>query len=232
MAKQTDLNEIRRLAVNFLHLNPKPTPISVIVDHPYISSAYIPSVDNRDKIFNVMEDDIEWVKYKTMLGNKLWESDLNGILALMLNKYHLAFIKYAKPYMSKKDFDTYLAYIWIASENPNQDANVKIRTLISWFKAANKKYLMEPDELRYYTNLPDIVKVYRGVAVGRAANDGLSWTGNIKTAQWFASRFGKGGYIIQGDINKQDIFAYFNGRGEDELLCNSSKVYNKSVIKT
>lgn len=225
--KQTNLQEVRNMAILFLNSEPKPLLLNVLVDHPYFDSIYLPCIDDHGKFFNVLEDEFQLVKYKTKMQELIMNSDLDHILALMLPKYHLAFLKYIKPYLSKKDFDNHLAYIWVASENPNQDKNVGIRTLISWFKQANKKYLMSEDELEYYRNLPDVVNVYRGVAVGRAASNGLSWTCNYKTAEWFANRFNTGnrrGYVIKGKINKADIFAYFNSRGEDEVLCNSTKV--------
>ena len=120
------------------------------------------------------------------------------------------------------------------SENPNQDANITIEEFVQWFSQADRKNLMEKDELEYYNNLPETVKIYRGVAVGRAEQQGLSWTCNYETAKWFSQRFDRAdekGYIIKGEIAKKDIFAYLNGRNEDEILCNSSKVMNKEIIK-
>ena len=89
------------------------------------------------------------------------------------------------------------------------------------------RYVQDKEEYEYYCELPDMIEVYRGVAVGRAKEDGLSWTCNRKTAEWFANRFNYSdnkGYIIKGVIDKADVFAYFNGRNEDEICCNSSKV--------
>ena len=225
MAKVTDLNAVKRVAIQFLHLDPKPIPeLPFFINHPYFESRQLPSVNNRNKFFDILEDRDEYNLYCKSIEDRILNGDIYTIFALMLTKYQLTFLKYTKEYMSKKDFETLLAHVWVASENPNQDSNVKIRTLISWFKQANKKYLMEPDELEYYNNLPSQVKVYRGVAVGRAKAEGLSWTCNYNTAEWFANRFGGGGYVLCGIIDKADVFAYFNRRGEDEVLCNSSKV--------
>ena len=118
---------------------------------------------------------------------------------------------------------------WIMSENPNQDANISIDEFIKWFSQADRKNLMNKEEMQYFNNLPDEVNIYRGIAVGRAEQDGLSWTCNYDTAKWFANRFNHGdktGYIVKGTIAKKDIFAYLNGRNEDEILCNSKKIYN------
>ena len=152
-------------------------------------------------------------------------------MMMLCAPYRFTFLKYAKPYLSKEEFDKTLARCWITCENPNQDKNVQIRTFIGWFKKADKKTIMNEEEYEYYRNLPDIVEVYRGVAVSRAEQEGLSWTCKYETAEWFSRRFdneaeSKYGYILKGRINKEDVFAYFNSRGEDEILCNSSKVYN------
>lgn len=225
--RQTDLEKAKSVAIQFLYLKPKQTAgFGFFVDHPFINSIF---VGDKQGPFNIFDEPARFQNYLKGLAEVINKGDLNTIFTYMLNKYHLAYLKFVKDYLSKKDFDKYFAYVWIASENPNQDATVKIRTLISWFKQANKKYLMEDDELQYYNSLPDIINVYRGVAVGRNAQKGLSWTCNYKTAEWFANRFntkGMKGYILQGTVNKDDVFAYFNGRGEDEVVCNSEKVYN------
>lgn len=73
-----------------------------------------------------------------------------------------------------------------------------------------------------YTSMPDELRIYRGVAIGREPN-GLSWTSNLETAKWFAHRFDrddKTGYIETAIAKKEDVLAYFNTRGEDELVVN------------
>lgn len=230
--RETDLDGAKRVAIQFLYLKPKQTVgFGFFVDHPFINTAYV--ADKQGPFF-IFDEPKRFQSYLQQLADIINRGNLDTIFAHMLNKYHLAYLKFAKDYLSKKDFDKYLAYVWIASENPNQDATVKIRTLISWFKQANRKYLMEPNELAYYNNLPQKLNIYRGIAVGRANKEGLSWTCNYKTAEWFANRFNekdKKGYILQGEIDKDDVFAYFNGRNEDEILCNSQKVYNITKIQ-
>lgn len=230
--KVTDLQAVKGVALQFLNLRPEPVNgIPFFVNHPFLESSMIP--DSKNNIYNVFEHPEVLNDYRNRMKAIILKGKLETIFCYMSKKYQLAFLKYAKPYMSKEDFDRYLAFVWISSENPNQDATVKIRTLISWFKQANKNYLMEKDELQYYNNLPAVVKVYRGIAVGRANQKGLSWTCDVDKAIWFANRFNtktQKGYLLEGNIHKEDIFAYFNGRQESEVLCNSSKIYNLNRI--
>lgn len=234
--KQTDLKALQALAISFLNLEPKPIKeVPLLVTHPFIDSRIVGYKNNEEfEMIDIFDQPEKFEKVKLQLSNSITNGTLETIFARMLNKYHLSFLKYAKPYMSKRDFERFLAYAWVASENPNQDINVSIPELISWFKTADRKNLMEKEELNYYNALPEEVNIYRGIAVGRAEQQGLSWTCNYETAKWFSQRFDRAdekGYIIKGKIAKKDIFAYLNGRNEDEILCNSSKVMNKEIIK-
>ena len=124
--------------------------------------------------------------------------------------------------MSLKDFSHYLADAWVSSENPSQDVNCSLSLLISWFQQADKKVLMETEDYKVYTSLPEELNIYRGVALGREPN-GLSWTADLEKAKWFAHRFDRGdkqGYVEAAIVNKAGVLAYFNTRDEDELVVN------------
>lgn len=82
-------------------------------------------------------------------------------------------------------------------------------------------------------NLPEIVKVYRG---GNSASlsyeKGYSWTLDINTANFFASRLGTDeGYIVEGEVNKRDIIEAFLDYGsEQEILINPQDIHIISKI--
>ena len=81
---------------------------------------------------------------------------------------------------------------------------------------------MTEEELNVYNSLSDTesIEIYRGVGHGREPY-GLSWTANVATAQWFAKRWeNKDAYMLKTHCNKSDVLAYFNCRGEDELVVN------------
>ena len=228
-----DFEKVKEIAISFLHLTPKQNKIlPFFVDHPYFESAVV--LDNQGNQINILEDSESLISLQESIENRIQHAkDVYDILVLMRKGYHLTFLKYSKQYLDKHTFDELLSFMWINSENPNQDVNVSISTFIKWFKAADRKTIMSESEYKYYTALPDELNIYRGVAVGREESKGLSWTCNLDTAKWFSKRFDRKeekGYILKGTIRKEDIFAYLNERGEDEILCNSSKVYNIEKI--
>lgn len=63
--------------------------------------------------------------------------------------------------------------------------------------------------------------VYRGVN-GSGVNRrdcGLSWTGSLEVACWFATKFGgEEAAVNSASLRLQDIYCYYNGRDEDEYL--------------
>ena len=43
------------------------------------------------------------------------------------------------------------------------NARVSLDTLVEWFKEADKSHLMSKDELKAYHELPDELRIYRGI---------------------------------------------------------------------
>ena len=79
---------------------------------------------------------------------------------------------------------------------------------------------MGQEDLAVFHQFPEEINIYRGVAVYRNP-DGISWTMDSKTAEWFAHRFDTGkqhGYVRTGMIDKRHILAYFDERGEKEIV--------------
>lgn len=63
--------------------------------------------------------------------------------------------------------------------------------------------------------------VYRGVhGSGEARRDcGLSWTGSLETACWFATKFGDENIAVNiAQLRLQDIYCYYTKGDEDEYL--------------
>ena len=232
MKKQTNLKAIKTIAKLFLHLPLEVTEFVSILQHPVYNT---PIQVDDGKMVNILED-----KEALDRMNKLYEAqidkadDVNRLLLIIRTPYWLTFLKHIKPYLSKNDFDKMLGDIWVQSENPNGDVNVSVRTSASYFRRANKKILMTPEEMEVYDSLPDTLTVYRGVSPGRVEN-GLSWTANKEKALWFAKRFrsrGRNGVLLSGTVRKKDVLAYLNRRSEDELVIYPKDIKNltKEVI--
>lgn len=228
MKIQTNLDAVKSMAMAFLYMPIQETDFSpIVIMHPIFETGNFPvKVGDDWKMMNLMiPDELNLVRTQYEENIKQ-QKDLFGVYLLIRNSYRLTFLKHIRQYLSKEDKDKLLANAWVNSENPNQDSNVSLRTAASWFRQANKKYLMDIDEYAYYMKLPQILTIYRGVSVGRNPM-GLSWTWSLDTAKWFAHRFDtqdKHGYVQMATIDKSEILAYFNGRDEDELVVDTLKI--------
>lgn len=228
----TNIEAIKEnVSLPFLDLEIEPSDIPFCVYHPYLESSTVqvpvdieqPMTVENMAFVDVLADENGRKQWIRKMENVIYNAtELLELYMIVRKSYRLTFLKYAKKYMSLKDFSTYLADAWVSSENPNQDANCSLDMLISWFQQADKKTLMVAEDYKVYTALPDELNIYRGVALGREPN-GLSWTANLEKAKWFAHRFDRGdkqGYVETAIVKKEDVLAYFNTRDEDELVVN------------
>lgn len=138
--------------------------------------------------------------------------------------YWATFFKYACSHLSVSDYSQFLSFLWQQMEFPNMDENVKPYEFVRYFKKADKNMLMEADELLFYKTLPHEILVYRGFSEGGDVK-ALSWTLDVEKAKWFAKRFGKKPQVYSAKIQKKDVLAYFNGRGESELVLDYRRLY-------
>ena len=65
------------------------------------------------------------------------------------------------------------------------------------------------------------IRVYRG---GHA--EGMSWTTSLETAEWFAMRLGLDETVLSAIAPPEAILAIINGRGENEIVVDPSKLVN------
>ena len=223
---ETNLNKIKEVAKLFLHL-----PIKVdetlspllCVHHPFLSSC-VTCINHE--LINILESPEKLQEYNAYMEEQIDNGDLYKIFILIRTPYHLTFLKYCYKYLSEKVLAELFAHAWVSTENPNQDVNCSILYLIKMFKKCDKKYLMTEEDYEVYQSLPETFTIYRGVAVGRNPK-GISWTQNLKTAQWFAHRFDneeEKGYIQMTTANKANVLAYFNTRDEDEIVYDNRKL--------
>lgn len=138
-----------------------------------------------------------------------------------------------KDYLDNKEFSITLSYWWIQTEFPNQYPKY---ILLELFKKADKKIMMG-ENYQAYLNLPDLVRVYRGVQdcsiKGKMEIKAFSWTTDINKARWFASRWEKdgSGKLYSALIPKHFIFMFNNGREEKEIVLNPNKLRNITELK-
>lgn len=230
MLKQSNLDDIKSMAITFLYIDVTETEMSpIVVQHPIFENGIQAlKVDEEMELVNILEnnDNLELVrqqvKHMIMDAENIWE-----VYMIIRKSYRLTFIKHIYQYLSVQDMSKLLAHAWVTSENPNGDANVSLRTAISWFRKSDKRVLMDDYEYKIYQSFPEKLQIYRGVSVGRNPK-GLSWTNSFTTAEWFAHRFDKDnkrGYVQSAIVDKKDILAYFNTeRAEQEIVVDSSSL--------
>ena len=87
------------------------------------------------------------------------------------------------------------------------------------FRSIDPQMLMDEEERGLFQSLDDVVTVYRGVTSYNAQNvKALSWTLNREVAEWFAHRFGQNGTVYEAQVKKENIYAVFLGRNEEEVI--------------
>jgi hypothetical protein len=95
-----------------------------------------------------------------------------------------------------------------------------------------REALMDAADHEALARLPAEFPVYRGFQ-GRGRR-GLSWTTSRATAEWFARRFevldrlGEP-QVVSGVARKEDVLAYFGGRGESEVVIDPAAVRKQRV---
>lgn len=80
--------------------------------------------------------------------------------------------------------------------------------------------MMNLEELEYFNNLPEIIKIYRGFR--NQKQKGLSWTLNKKVAEFFAHEWHRiddsPGTVVSIEVHKDKVYAYLNERQEEEIV--------------
>ena len=224
MRKKTDIEKIREIAITFLYLPATPVGYGIVA-HPYFNSQHI--ANKNFEMVDIIEHPEALNERIAFVKGQLEKAELPDIYCLLRECYYMSFLKCTRQYMSKGDFSEYLGFAWVAAENPNQDPTVTKTNLLTWFRNADKACLMEKEDYEHYMSLPEKVKVYRGVSEYKYEK-GLSWTQSKEKAEWFSQRYGAKGYVLEGEIDKEHIFAYFNGRKEQEIVCDFKMVEIKS----
>jgi len=222
MRNQTDLNKVKDMANIFSNMDVVASDCSFVVQHPIyeypVVAVGFSDYDNGVQIVNILESEENLNKARQATRETIAKAeDIFSVYFVIRKSYRMTFLKYIHSYLSLEDFSKLLNYAWISSENPNTDVNVNIRTVLSWFKKADKKQLMNEEDYEVYNNLPEYVTLYRGVGI-KSKRKGLSWTDDIEIAKWFANRFQSNGYILTAKVHKSKILAYFSDRNESEYI--------------
>ena len=101
------------------------------------------------------------------------------------------------------------------------------KDFLQMFHRAKSELLMDEEEFKVFTELPDTITVFRGVTDFNKKNyKGLAWSRELRVATWFAGRFGEHGTVYRATIDKQYVLAYFGGRNEAEVVVDPRHLKN------
>jgi len=110
------------------------------------------------------------------------------------------------------------------------DDSYYYRHYLRSFFSVQKPYrnnLMKTREIDFIKNLPSKLKIFRGMTVDEADSKkyGISWSLEHSKALYFIDKYGRN-YATEGkektiidlDIDKQDVIAYWSDRNEKEII--------------
>jgi hypothetical protein len=210
LQKKEDLHP--ELQAHLCHL-PSGVPC---IKHPLIYSIF--HLDNHNALTNKRYEII-----KADVQDALEQKDISRYVFRHERPYRLnAFdraISFLNLKISNKDYWELLGSIWTDTENSWQELE-----LWKYHFSSDRpcsEYLMNKQERKAFKNLPDKLTIYRGYVPNKNKN-GLSYTLDETTANWFSNRYNKSntkdGKVLKRIVNKSDVLAYFNGRNEEEIL--------------
>lgn len=223
----TNIVAIRDVAKTLLYLDVDfDETFTFIAHHPFFGNSVYPAHDENGVKLLDLNIPEELDKARSIVSKLIDKVQNVFEFAMLINKPYLpAFFKLAYPYMSKQDYAEFLSDLWVRVEFPNADANISKAMFVDLFKKADKKFLMSENENAVLDNLPDDIVIYRGV-YGDGRVEALSWTLNEEKADWFANRWDGSGDVYRANIAKEDVLAYFDSRGEAEVVVDYRKLRN------
>lgn len=230
--KKTDINAIQDTCIALLHVEPVKTDLDFIVAHPFFDFNPF-ALQGKKGVIKTKDLFVKAERDEAIQEVARTIKSCNSP-ALLLNmfrtNFQMAWVKFCADSLSEKDYSELLGEAWTRQENPNDDVNVPVDEAIGMFREAEKRFLMNDDELKVYENLPNEFVAYRGIANGHNPN-GLSYTLDKSVAEWFANRFGdKDGYVLQAKVKKEDVLCYFDRRNESEVVIDSTNIQKRKVV--
>ena len=230
--KSTDMDKVKAVAKHMLHM-----PIvkgefwPVVAQHPFASSGSFTYTDENGELkWGELEEDTPdydcFIKSRTELIER---AESAPQLACWLNKpWRPLFAKLVALYCSKADLSEIMACVLCETERLNCDPNCSPAEIVRLIKACDKAILMGED-FEAYKMLPDTIKVYRGVTSFYYRNrSAISWTTDIETAKFFATRYDEKGIIFSAEIEKKHVLAYFEY--ESTVVLEPRYLKNNSVF--
>ena len=131
--------------------------------------------------------------------------------------------------LSQREIAKGLADAWTMCEFPNMRGTNSAWEIMFLLGLPNKEGFIDDNGKVHKTEeLPEVLTLYRGAHIDH--KEGMSWTTNLKTAQWFATRLGmEDTKVYTITIPREHILAKFDGRNEEEYVVNMNELFEDDV---
>lgn len=227
----TQIQKVKNIAMKFLYMQPDVNPaLPILLAHPFFDSRAFP-VRNESgyKLIDILENEENLNIARKQIEESIHSSKTPfDIINMMRDADKRTFFYYISDYLSNKDYAVLLRDTWINTEFPHFDTNISTAAFKKMFLKADRNYLMKKSELKAIDEMPEEIKIYRGIK--GTYYKALSWSLSKQTAIWFANRFQENGSVFKATINKKDILAYFDDTEEKEVIVNYTKLKNITKI--
>lgn len=210
------------------------TPIGPMIKHQFINSTY------RSKPHKKDEENGKWNEAlrikKKHYEDYLLENDFESISFLIERPWRISWLYVNKELVIEKVgipmYYEILGDVFNDTENAHQHKDVIIE-LFNY--GGNPLLMMNEEEFVKFQELPNVLKVWRGVESGDDVFEisllGCSWTLDFEKAKWFAKRGGRGHsneepypLIFELEIKKEEVLSYITRRNESEIILDFTKI--------
>lgn len=179
-----------------------------MLKHPF---AYLTALGDNGEMVGQANRFYEWkIKVRREYLN---ERDWFGYLCAWERPYRMAVLErlWNRKRISIDELRDILIDTWTDTECPQRNQEIPVML----FHAAG----FLSDDPERWEDLSDEITLYRGVdGELELTADGPSWTLNLKTARFFAYRYGAEGTVYRYTAKKSEALAFIAGRGEEEIL--------------
>ena len=181
-----------------------------MIQHPLVYS--VPHFQEMNAFVNAQ------LKHKTEAVEKaLKKRDFVSYVFLHERPYRFQAIQKIAADVKNSDYWKLLSQFWIDSENIWQNKEAWRSLLLS--QRPGRHHFMSMADREALASLPDKVTIYRGYDARKGDPHGFSYTLNPDIAKKFARRFyGSLPEVKTRTISKEEILAYTNRRGEEEII--------------
>ena len=215
-----DLSKARKKIIDFCEIMEFKF-INGWINHPLYIGTPTYCDYKTHKITEITEDNKESIK-KIFIDNLKKMKNITDMMSIAIQKpYRLDVLYFIYELLDKKLFNELLLFSWISVEFPHYHRQSELKKM---FSKCDKKLMMDDEEQKYFNSLPETITIYRGFNGYKGKIKRFSWTGDFKTANFFAKRWGDTDYLYKAKIKKKDVYFYTNDRNEKEFVVNPNKL--------